>query len=548
MIHDVKVNPDQCGGCGSCEETCSAIFKMTYRVHADAHGKNFEKHQKKMLSAYYGCPMNAIELVSDDPSLQIAWYPATIISKTMLCETVVEVKLKTVEMKFKPGQYITVRFKDDIGYFNRAYSVVDIKEGIVTLCITLLKGGRGSSCFANYEVGSEVELTDPKGDFFLQETDNPKVFVGTGTGLVPLISMIESSRPEVKKTLYFGQRVEKDLFYLDRLEKVPNLEVLICLDGAGDEWDGFHGRVTERILSYPLTKDTEVYTCGSEPMMNGLQEVLKKKRHPKKMFFKESFTNASGMMEESGLARRIWTRNIHVYGSLLLSVLFLFFGLSGFLASRPEMFGMQDGKAIPENIKLEQNELSGYLKSQLPGSVTLAECSIEEGFAEIQFKDEADVQYNVEISLPDRDYTVIESHPIPAGMASADALELGKKIEPTVPGKLDPNSVETDGDIIWLNMESVWGNTAIEVDRSKNRYTVSKEKNPVSAVMVQMHRGKKSSPFQRVILDITAIFMVIVTLTGILLGVQSRNPVMRNTAWILIVISVLLSYLMMMHR
>ncbi|MDH3345819.1 MAG: ferredoxin, partial [Kiritimatiellaceae bacterium] len=266
MIHDVKVNPDQCGGCGNCEETCSAIFKMTYRVHADAHGKDFEKHQKKMLSAYYGCPMSAIELISDDPSHMIAWHSATIISKTMLCDTVVEVKLKTVEMEFKPGQYITVRFQDDVGYFNRAYSVVDIQDGIVTLCITLLKGGRGSSCFANYEVGSEVELTDPKGSFCLQNTDNPKVFVGTGTGLVPLISMIEASRPEIKKTLYFGQRVEKDLFYMDRLEKVQNLEVLVCLDEAGDEWTGFHGRVTDRILSYPLTKDTEVYTCGSEPM------------------------------------------------------------------------------------------------------------------------------------------------------------------------------------------------------------------------------------------------------------------------------------------
>lgn len=552
MIQEVKVNPDQCLGCGNCEQTCSAIFKLTYKVHAEAAGKEFERHQKKMLAAYYGCPVQAIELVSDDPSLQIVWHPALITEKKMLSDTVLEIRLQTADMEFKPGQFVTVRFKDDIGFFNRAYSIVELKDGLLTLCVTLLKGGRGSSFITNYDVGSQVEITEPKGDFYLRDTLNPKVFVGTGTGLAPLIAMMESC-PEAKKTLYFGQRKEKDLFYLERMAKIPNLDVYTCLDFADDDWTGLRGRVTEYFLGYPLTRDTEVYTCGSDPMMKGLQDILKKKRHPKNLFFRESFSNINGMnseMDDAGLIRRVWIRHVHVYASLLMSVLFLFFGFSGFLASRPSLFNSETRFAVPENIKIEksQNELAGYLKAKLPGGVAVKDYSLQNGSAAIRFEDEAGGRFDVEVSLPDRSYTVTESHLLPADSDFKTSLQLVQELARKYPGKLDAGSVEEDGKQLQFNVESVWANTAVAVDKTQKRYEIHQSKNRWAAALVQLHRGKKSSPVQRVLIDLTGLFMVVATLTGIIMGVQSRNPVMRNTALILVVISMLLTAVMMLNR
>jgi len=80
MIHSVKCNRD-CIGCGNCERTCKGIFRLTYTVHAEAVGRDYEKHQKKLLTAYYSCPVQAIELEGDDPSLQISWYKALIIER-----------------------------------------------------------------------------------------------------------------------------------------------------------------------------------------------------------------------------------------------------------------------------------------------------------------------------------------------------------------------------------------------------------------------------------------------------------------------------------
>ena len=549
MITDIKVNKDQCLGCGNCEQTCSAIFKLTYKVHAEVAGKDFEKHQKKMLAAYYGCPIQAIELVSDDPSLQIVWHPAVIIEKKMVSAIVLEIRLRTVNMAFKPGQFVTVRFKDDVGFFNRAYSIVGLKDGILTLAVTLLSGGRGSSFITNYDVGSQVEITEPKGDFCLQDTPNPKVFVGTGTGLAPLIAMAESC-PEAKKTLYFGQRKEKDLFYLERMAKIPNLDVHSCLDFADDDWTGLRGRVTEHFLNYPLTRDTEIYTCGSDPMMKGLEDILKKKRHPKKLFFRESFSNINGMsaMDDSGLLSRIWTRYIHVYASLAMSVLFLFFGLSGFLASRPELFNSETRIAVPANIKLEQAELSGYLKAKLPGGVAVKDYSVKDESAAIRFEDESGGRFSVNVNMADRSYTVAESHSLPAGSDAMTSLQLAQKLAQKYPGKLEAGSIEDADKKLQFNVESVWATTEVIVDKTQKRYEIRQSKNRWAAALVQLHRGNKSNPFQRVLIDLTGLLMAIATLTGIIMGVQSRNPIMRNTAWILVGISIVLTIVMIINR
>ena len=547
MIHSVKCTRD-CIGCGNCERVCKGIFRLTYTVHAEAVGRDYDKHQKNLLAAYYSCPVQAIELEGDDPSLQISWYEALIIEKKELSDSVVEIQLKSQQNDFRPGQYITVRFKDDIGYFSRAYSIVDMQDGIITLCVALVHGGRGSSFFSNYEVGNAVEVTAPKGEFCLQETDRPKVFVGTGTGLAPLLAMMESC-PSAKKTLYFGQRKENELFYLDRLAKIPNLDVKICLSRADESWEGLRGRITEHFPDYPLTRDTEVYTCGSDPMMNDLQAFLKKKRHPSKLFFKESFSSASGPEVNAAAIRwSTWVRRVHVYASLAMSVLFLFFGFSGFLASRPSLFNSETRFAVPENIKIEQAELAGYLKANLPSGVTVKDFALQNDSAALCFEDAAGGRFNVEVSLADRSYTVTESHLLPQDAGNLTAVQLAERLAKQYPGKLDVGSVEDDKDHLQFNVESVWADTAVAVDKVQKRYEIHQSKNRWAAAMVQLHRGKKSSPWQRVLIDLTGIFMAVATLTGMIMGLQSRNPVMRNISIVLVAISIVMTILMFIGR
>ena len=550
MIRNVTSKPDTCIGCGNCEQTCKAVFRLTYKAHAVPVGRDFEKHRKQLLAAYYACPVQAIELDSDEPDLQVTWISAQIIAKEMLSASVMTVRLKCEPVEYHAGQYVTVRFKDDIGYFNRAYSIVEVKDGIVCLCVTLVKGGRGSSFFVNYETGSQVDISVPKGEFVLKTTTGSKVFVGTGTGLAPLIAMMETC-PDARKTVLFGQRNAADLFYLDRMARIPNLTVLTCLSGEAPDsrWTGLRGRVTDHFDKLPITRETEVYTCGSEGMMNELQLYLRKKRLPKKLFSRESFNVPMGpSISEAALVWRFWVRNTHIYASLAMSVLFLFFGFSGFLGSRPEMYPTSVKMTVPGNVSLEKAELAGYLKAQLPAGVEVTAFSKQDQTTTLTFENAAKDRYEVAVNQSNRTCNAVESHPLPDRPDLTNALQIAKNLNKIHHGHLSSDAVEEDGDKIGFTLESVWSSTTVEVDRAQKRYQLRKETSPWAMALVQLHRGKKSNPLQHVILDVTAILLILASLTGILMGLQARDPTIRLVASILVAVSTVMTVLMVIYR
>ncbi len=548
MINDVKIDPNQCIGCGGCERSCSAVFRLSYKVHAKVSGKNFARHAKKVLAAYHGCPVQAIELDSEDDSLLAQWYAVRLTEKRMLSETVMEVVLKgELQEPFVPGQYVTVRFTDDIGHFNRAYSVVSYGNGTLVLCVTLVKGGRGSSFFAHYAEGSELEISAPKGDFVIQDTQNPKVFVGTGAGLAPLIAMAESC-PAVKKTLFFGQRNERELFYRERLEKVPNLEVMYCLDFADDDWAGPRGRVTEHFQNFPLTRDTEVYTCGSNAMMNDLGRRLKKKHHPRNKFFKESFLAQSVDVSESALLWRWWIRAIHINLSMILCVLFLFFGFTGFVANRPELFHAESQKTVPANIAMVQGELGGFFKTQFGEGFEVANFQQADGRATLDLENPEKIRCAVELDEESRIYTVTETRPLPKGSLSLPEDVLAQNLAKTLRGKLDEGSVEKDENTIYFNMESVWVKCAVMVDLDRQEYQINRESVPWVKAFVLLHKGKQAGMWQRILIDIAGIGMVIVALSGMIMAFQASATRTRMIAFALTGGSILIALLMTAGR
>jgi hypothetical protein len=254
-------------------------------------------------------------------------------------------------------------------------------------------------------------------------------------------------------------------------------------------------------------------------------------------------------MNEAGLIWRLWLRNVHVYASLAMSALFLFFGVSGFLASRPELFATTARQTVPANIALEKEELSGYLKSRLPGTVTLADFSQKDQTLNLIFENDGAERFEVAISTNDRSYTTAESHPLPSGSpALTNSIKLAECVARPYPGHFDPASLEESGGKIQFALESVWATTTIEVDRQQKRYQVHQERNPWANALVQLHRGKKTRPLQRILIDATACFMVLATLTGMIMGLQSRNPGARLVAFVLVGISLVLTVVMILNR
>ena len=73
--------------------------------------------------------------------------------------------------------------------------------------------------------GDKIHINGVFGNFLLQNSENPKIFIATGTGLAPIYNMISSIDTDVKKVLYFSVATEAELFYIEKLKQINNLEL-----------------------------------------------------------------------------------------------------------------------------------------------------------------------------------------------------------------------------------------------------------------------------------------------------------------------------------
>lgn len=96
--------------------------------------------------------------------------------------------------------------------------------------------------------------------FTLKDTKVSKVFIATGTGLAPIYSMLLNTPENLNKKLYFWVAKESDLFYLENLAKIKNLEIKIYLSKKEIKWYNF-GRVN--LENEWFDTNAEFYICKS---------------------------------------------------------------------------------------------------------------------------------------------------------------------------------------------------------------------------------------------------------------------------------------------
>jgi ferredoxin-NADP reductase len=121
------------------------------------------------------------------------------------------------------------------------------------------------------------------GSFILRNTPNPKVFIATGTGLSPMIHMLEETPEDTQKTVYFSVSTRDELFYEEILASYENTEILISI--SRENTPGYlHGRIH---LDKDFSPDTEFYLCGNPTMIREKTEELKQRGYT--MVYSEAF-------------------------------------------------------------------------------------------------------------------------------------------------------------------------------------------------------------------------------------------------------------------
>jgi rubredoxin/ferredoxin-NADP reductase len=200
---------------------------------------------------------------------------AEIVSLTYLTFDVIELKLDVKrDLAYTSGQFLTFALKDKKGDFNRSYSIAYKEGNIFTFLIKLKTDGRAWILLRTKKLGNMIAYTNISWEFTLKSTLSPKVFIATWTGLAPIYSMCMNTPWEVSKKLYFWVANFKDMFYVDNIKKIANLESNFYL--SREQVEGYNfWRINLEDKQFDI--NTEFYICGNPWLVASIKEFLGKK-------------------------------------------------------------------------------------------------------------------------------------------------------------------------------------------------------------------------------------------------------------------------------
>jgi ferredoxin--NADP+ reductase len=212
------------------------------------------------------------------------------------------VRLAGEPIHFEPGQYLTIGVVVDGKLLQRPYSVASAPQVSGTegyeFYVRLVPVIRFTTALWRLPVGHGMRIIGPKGRFLLEPDDRrTHLYVSTGTGVAPFISMIRDTRLRGDKrrtVVLHGCSFQDELGYRSYLEDLERdgsypLTYVPTISRPGDPrnagWTGRTGRaesvVTAVCKDLGLKPDrTVVYICGNPEMILNVERALMERGFP----------------------------------------------------------------------------------------------------------------------------------------------------------------------------------------------------------------------------------------------------------------------------
>ena len=208
---------------------------------------------------------------------------------------------------FEAGQYVDVYAPIESGMvFKRSYSIASPppppsspgsarRRAEIEIAVTRVEGGPLSTALHAMPIGARAEMEGPAGVFTRRDgSDDPLLFVATGTGLAPLRSMLAGEMQSTARAsrvrpmaLLFGCRTEADLLWGAELRTwaIANaLRLEVTLSRPSLAWRDQGGRtgyvqahVAEIARALDATSSggrAHAYVCGLAHMVDDVVRTL----------------------------------------------------------------------------------------------------------------------------------------------------------------------------------------------------------------------------------------------------------------------------------
>jgi benzoate/toluate 1,2-dioxygenase reductase subunit len=197
---------------------------------------------------------------------------------------VVEPEADAPPVSFLPGQYVHLSVPGTSEHRSYSFANAAFETGKYTFYIKLLEHGAMSDYLSERaQPGDEFVVTGPFGRFYQRPTIRPILMVAGGTGLAPMLSMLDTlaanDDTDYPVRLLYGANAADELFAFDQLrgyaEQGLDLTVELCVGEPDQDWDDATGHVTGLLRLEILNGgDCEIYLCGPPPMIDAAESWL----------------------------------------------------------------------------------------------------------------------------------------------------------------------------------------------------------------------------------------------------------------------------------
>ncbi len=309
LIEEKVFIPSACGGKGTCGYCKVKVKEGGGPVLATEMTHLTKEDLENNVRLSCQCKLKQdVKIEIPEDLFNVREYYAVVESITDLTDVIKMLRFKLpedAEMNFKPGQYVQLKapiYEGNDEEVYRAYSIASSPsmKGYIDLVIGYVPQGIATTYVHRHlKVGDEVSLNGPYGDFYYHDNDREMIMVATGTGVAPILSILNYMKEhdiKRKARFYFGAKTTKDLFMLDYFKELEetlyDFKFIPTLSRVSDDddWDGERGRVNKAIDK--LLQDgenKEAYLCGNAAMIESVVKSLTAKGVPEELIYYDKF-------------------------------------------------------------------------------------------------------------------------------------------------------------------------------------------------------------------------------------------------------------------
>ncbi len=188
-------------------------------------------------------------------------------------------------LAFQPGQYLTILLNVDGQPLRRNYSLSDA-PGKPYYRISVKREAQGVA--SNYlhdhvQIGSEVELLPPAGEFVLRETNRPLVLLTGGVGITPALAMLNSVAHSGRPIEFIHAALNSSTHafreHVDQLAaRHENIRPFYIYDQAlRHDTPHAEGFISSELLAQrlPADRDVDLYFLGPKPFMRSAFKIAR---------------------------------------------------------------------------------------------------------------------------------------------------------------------------------------------------------------------------------------------------------------------------------